>query len=155
MLSTKSTVWSSILRTSFDGPQDPAKRRDRRRAALEGENHVVGVEGIAVGKLHALAQMKPPERRLENLPALRQRRLDLELLVELDQRLHDVADEVARERVAAILRIERQHVALEAPPEHLGVDARRKDCNRDATAMAQMALVALDFMSTLRSGPQA
>ncbi|MBA7660006.1 hypothetical protein ES703_68005 [subsurface metagenome] len=52
--------------------------------AVGGENHVVGGEGIPVVELDALAQMEAPTGRLRSLPAFRQTRNDIQILVARD-----------------------------------------------------------------------
>ena len=86
-----------------------------RIGALEREQHVVGVESVAVVERDAFAQMERPDRSVfVGLPALGQKRLRFDLPVKGHERLEDVFHNGVVEVFVQRVGIERIGVARQA-----------------------------------------
>src|SRR5690606_11359339 len=90
---------------------------------FERKQHVISRKRATVVELDALAQMKPPFQRIDDLPLLGETRDDLEVLVALGQRFHDVAERTEGERLVQRIGVEGVEIALERILERGG--ARR------------------------------
>ena len=82
------------------------------RDARHGEQHVVGGEGRAVVELDVLAQIEAPQRGRHLLPACGQAGHDVELLVQVNQRLVGVAGGRQLQRLVQRVRVERERITL-------------------------------------------
>ena len=97
-----------------------AVRGERRRTVRDGRHafdrrdDVRGGEIAAVVEFHALAQLELPRQRIHGLPFGGQRRLELRLLVALDQEAEDVRGDVVVGRDVVIMRIEGRDVGGKA-----------------------------------------
>ena len=88
---------------------------------LVGENHVIGVEVVAVVELDALPEVKTPGRVIGDLPPGRQRRFEFQGFVVTDQAFVDAKKEALREALPQSIGIHRVDVSLVGPPESLGL----------------------------------
>ena len=110
-----------LLVDLLDGGQAAQRERALRRRplrALDREDRVVGGERRAVVELDAAAQLEAPGRRVDHLPRLGQRRLELELLVARDQAVVDL------ERHARVVQ-QRQRVRVHRLRVERAGDAQR------------------------------
>ncbi|MCY1506289.1 hypothetical protein D9M68_405350 [compost metagenome] len=73
--------------------------------ALDRCHHVVGVEGLALMKLHALAQLEAPARGLDDFPGRGKRRLQLQILVAAHQRIENHVVNALGETVDLSVRV--------------------------------------------------
>ena len=92
------------------GQARPARRRRAAERAVEGELHGGGVERGAVVELDARAQLEAHLGGRHHLVGRRQRRLDLHLVVEGEQRLEHVEVDPRAGRGGLELRVERDGV---------------------------------------------
>ena len=101
--------------------------------AVEREDHVVGCEGRAVLKFHALAQLKPHLRGADESPLGGQRRFDSEGRAVARQPFVAVHQDGVGGGVVLRMRVERQDVVLCAPTQGLGLracgDRQRSRCS--------------------------
>ena len=98
-----------------------AHRALRLLDAAEGEDHVVGSEGAAVGELDALAQFEAHLRRADHGPLGGQRRLDLVLGVVAGQAFVGMHQDRVRGGMVLRMRVQRQDVVLRGPAQHFGL----------------------------------
>ena len=108
----------------------------RRNAALEvraraenpmrRENDVVRGEILAFVELHALAQVKAPMQRVQDLPARREARLELHVRSAPDQPLVDRPVDALAEALVDLIGVDRFKLALEREAQDLGFDGRRE-----------------------------
>ncbi len=104
-----------VLVGRLDVDDRPHEEGERSRAvghvghALEGGDHIIGRELLAIVELHALTQLDLPFEIVERLPRFRQARLHALAFVLPDQRLEDVAVQAVVRRQVMEVRIERRH----------------------------------------------
>jgi hypothetical protein len=98
------------------------------REALEGELRRLGVELFAVMELHAFAELDLPRRGRDELRHLdREARHDLEILVALVERVHDVPPDVRRRTLGLVGHVERRRIDALRDDDLAGRRRARRD----------------------------
>ena len=92
------------------------------------EHHVVRRERPAVVELDALAEVEPPSRRLQDLPALRQGRFDRQPRAAASQALVDVAEVAQGEGLIQVVGVHRIDSPLKGEFQALRL-SRQRDCH--------------------------
>ncbi len=111
----------------LDGGQQALHVGRRLLGALEREDHIVGLEGVAVVERHALAQLEFPHGRVgRDLPGHRQRGDDFAGRVADEQRLIDLVHEVVGRPFVLRVRVERQGIRDPGPFQRAGIGRARR-----------------------------
>ncbi len=138
------------------GPQYPCKRPRlacHQRAVnkgIDGVGYIVGGQRTTVLKAHAIAEVKHPGERVRLLPAGREPRLHLEVLVLLDQRVEEEAADALGHSIRAYAWVERVGRILDRDDDGARVVSRGLATNQRHQCQQQNTNPSRSFAQTSR-----